>query len=142
MKINHIISIYCAYLLGVFALMSSNVIAQAPDSLWLHHYGGTDKEIGFDAIEGDPGYYYVVGKTKSSGNGGFDAFILKLDNDGETLWEKTYGDFLDEQIVSICPALYGGYIMTGYTTTNENSSEIWLLWINDDGDSLWTASSW
>jgi hypothetical protein len=117
---------------------SGSTIAQSPDSLWMHHYGGLDKEIGFDAIEGDPGTYYVVGKSKSFSNGGYDAYILKLDNNGGIIWEEHYGDFLDEQIVSICPALYGGYVMTGYTTTNENSAEIWLLWINDDGDSLWT----
>ena len=129
-----------ALMCSTIVLLSSNAIAQVPDSLWMHHYGGTGKEIGFDAIEGDPGYYYLVGKTNSYGNGGYDAYILKLDNDGGTIWEKTYGDFLDEQIVSICPALYGGYVMTGYTTTNEYSSEIWLLWINDDGDSLWTKT--
>ena len=114
--------------------------AQAPDSLWMFHYGGTDKEIGFDAIEGSPGEYYLVGKTKSFSNGGSDAYIIKLDNNGGIIWEKHYGDYLDEQIVSICPALYGGYVMTGYTQTNENGAEIWCLWIDDAGDSLWSMT--
>jgi hypothetical protein len=140
MKVTIYPQVFSNLLLAIALCFGTKAFAQAPDSLWMHHYGGTDKELGFDAIEGDPGTYYLVGKTKSFSNGGFDAYILKVDNNGGIIWEKHYGDYLDEQIVSICPALYGGYVMTGYTTSNENSAEIWLLWIDDEGDSLWTKT--
>ena len=103
------------------------------------NYGGADNEIGFDAIEGGDGIYYVTGKSRSSGNGGYDAYIVKLDNNGGVIWQKTYGGQQDEQIVSICPALYGGFVMTGYTATNaQGLSDIWILSVNEDGDSLWS----
>jgi len=140
MKTKRFLSPLVTLLLFILVCISSGILAQPPDSLWMHHYGGTDKEIGFDAIEGDPGNFYLVGKTKSYGHGGFDGYILNLDNNGGVVWEKYYGDYLDEQIFSICPALYGGYVMTGYTQTNENSAEIWFLWMDDNGDSLWAKT--
>ena len=139
MKTNTFIPIYGLFLSLMLFLISINIYGQAPPQQWFHHYGGSDHEIGFDAIEGDPGNYYVIGKTKSYGNGAYDAYVLKLDQDGGVIWENTYGGAQDEQIVSICPALYGGFVMTGYTATDaEGLSDIWLLWINEDGDSIYT----
>lgn len=115
----------------LFVLSVNRIIAQAPDSLWEHHYGGLLDDQGFYAIEGENGQYIVVGKTKSNSNGGYDAYILKLDAQGTVIWEKSYGGPDEEQIVSICPALYGGYVITGYVL-----SDVWLLWITEDGDSL------
>jgi hypothetical protein len=115
------------------------VQGQSPDSLWMFNYGGSDNEIGFDAIEGADGIYYVIGKSRSSGNGGYDAYMIKLDNNGGVIWEKTYGGQQDEQVVSVCPALYGGFVMTGYTATNSQGlSDIWILAVSEDGDSLWS----
>jgi len=119
--------------LGFAALFlnANHIFSQQPDSLWEYHYGGTLDDQGFYAIEGEKGEYIVVGKTKSNSNGGYDAYILKLDAQGTIIWEKSYGGPNEEQIVSICPALYGGYVITGYVL-----SDVWLLWISEDGDSL------
>ncbi len=122
-------------------LFSQNIQSQPPDSIWQYHYGGNSDEIGLDAIEGDAGEYYVIGKTKSYGNGGYDAYILKLNNSGAVIWEKTYGGYSDEQIISVCPALYGGFVITGYISSfAQGISDIWLMWINEDGDSLWAKT--
>ncbi len=40
--------------------------AQPPDSLWYKEYGFVEDDIGFDAIEGEDGEYYVIGKTEVS----------------------------------------------------------------------------
>ena len=93
-------------------------------------------DIGFDAIEGEDGEYIVIGKTQVS-EYNWDAYIAKLDNNGDIIWENTYGGAQNEQIVSICPGLYFGYVMTGYTSTDANGlSDIWILYIDDNGDSL------
>jgi len=125
------------YLLWNFIFISLISFCQAPDSLWMLNYGGTDHDLGFDVLEDDDGIYYAIGKTKSSGNGGYDAYVVKLDNNGGVIWEKTYGGALDEQIVSICPALYQGFMLAGYTATDaQGISDIWILYISEDGDSI------
>ena len=112
-------------------LLTGNIIAQPLDSIWQFHYGGTEDDQAYFAIENDDGEFIVVGKTKSYSNGGYDAYILKLNADGVPIWEKSYGGPYEEQIVSVCPALNGGYVVTGYVL-----SDVWLLWLNEDGDSV------
>ncbi len=111
--------------------------AQVFDSLWYKAYGGSEHERGFAVMEDDEGIYMVAGSTESYTNGGKDAYLIKLDNNGDAIWEKSYGGAMDEHIASICPALYDGYVLTGYTKTDaQGISDIWVLWVNDEGDSL------
>ena len=84
--------------------------AQPPDSLWFKEYGNLMDDVGFDAIEGEDGVYIVIGKTEVTENN-WDAYVAKLDNNGDIIWENTYGGAQDEQIVSVCPGLYFGYVM-------------------------------
>lgn len=133
-KNNHFRRIFLLLSFIFFAFIS---LGQPPDSLWMLNYGGADHDLGFDVLEDDDGIYYAIGKTRSSGNGGYDAFVVKLDNNGGVIWEKTYGGALDEQIVSICPALYQGFMLAGYTSTDaQGISDIWILYISEDGDSI------
>ena len=69
------------FIVPFFFLIVKISPAQAPPLQWHYHYGGTGHEIGFDAIEHEPGSYFLIGKTQSYGNGGYDAYILKLDQD-------------------------------------------------------------
>jgi len=111
--------------------------SQVFDSLWYKPYGGSEHDRGFAVMEDDDGVYLVAGSTESYTNGGRDAYLLKLDNNGDPIWERSYGGALDEHISSICPALYDGYMLTGYTKTDaEGISDIWVLWVSDEGDSL------
>ncbi|MCF8378360.1 MAG: T9SS type A sorting domain-containing protein [Bacteroidales bacterium] len=126
----------CLALIHYFGVLLSPAICQIPDSLWYKSYGNTMDEVGFDCIEAAEGEYLVIGKTEIS-NTNWDAYIAKLDNNGNLIWEKSYGGAQDEQIVSICPGLYFGYVMTGYTSTDANGlSDIWILYIDDNGDSI------
>lgn len=112
---------------------------QAPDNLWEYAFGGSDHERAFAVMEDENGNYLVAGSTKSMGNGGYDAYLLKLDVDGNFLWEKTYGGELNENIASLCPALYGGYVLAGYTSTDATGiSDIWILQVDEEGDSLFS----
>lgn len=125
-------------ILVLLCLLSfTTLISQPPEVQWHKAYGGLEKERGFTVMEDDDGIYLVAGSTESNTNGGSDAYLIKLDNNGEVIWEKSYGGDQDEQINGICPALYDGYILTGYTATDANGlSDIWVLWVNDEGDSL------
>jgi hypothetical protein len=117
-------------------IISTSANAQPPDSLWFRVYGDIMDDIGFDAIEAGEDEYIVIGKVEKS-DYNWDAYVAKLDNNGDIIWENTYGGAQREQIVSICPGLYFGYVMTGYTSTDANGlSDIWILFIDDNGDSI------
>ena len=117
-------------------IMATSVKTQPLDSLWFKEYGNIMDDIGFDAIEADEGEYIVVGKTQVS-QYNWDGYAVKLDINGDIIWEKTYGGAQNEQLQSIAPGLYFGYVITGYTSTDSNGlSDIWILFIDDNGDSL------
>ena len=52
------------------------------DTLWSRTYGLTGSEWGFSVIQTNDGGYVVAGETASSGAGGSDVYLLKLDADG------------------------------------------------------------
>src|SRR6185503_2838528 len=46
--------------------------------------------------------------------GGIDAFVLKLDKDGNPLWGKIFGDALDQEAQSVAVDAAGNIVVTGY----------------------------
>ncbi len=59
--------------------------------LWEKTYGGTAHDWAKKIIKAPGGGYFVCGSTQSSGAGSFDIFLMKIDEDGNELWFKTYG---------------------------------------------------
>ncbi len=79
---------------------------------WQKTYGGAGGDAGTDVFLTPDGDLLVSGSTTSYGTGGGDAWALKLDADGNILWQKTYGggaasDWAD----SIRPTLDGGAVV-------------------------------
>jgi hypothetical protein len=54
-------------------------------------YGGAGQEKAFTLENTDDDGYIVGGESSSFGAGGMDAWILKLDSQGDIEWQKTYG---------------------------------------------------
>ena len=61
---------------------------------WEKNYGGAMWEVGYSAIEINGGGYAVVGFSNSPGisSGNTDVLLLKLDNSGNQIWMKAYGN--------------------------------------------------
>ncbi|MBI2268884.1 MAG: SBBP repeat-containing protein [Bacteroidetes bacterium] len=78
--------------------------------MWATNYGGSDDEWGLTIKADNSGNVFVCGETKSAdfpvknagtfyqGNnaGGYDAFILKFDNNGNLVWASYFGGNADE----------------------------------------------
>ncbi len=63
---------------------------------------------------------------------------LKINEDGDTLWAKTYSS--DESYYPTCcaPSNDGGFVITGYVATyTSNGNEILLIKADNDGNILW-----
>ncbi len=90
---------------------------------WQKVYGGSDDDTAHYVQEVDSGYI-IAGETWSEDNGienhgGGDFWLLKLDRDGNIIWQKTYGGSLSEVAYSVQQTSDGGYIMVGYSTSND-----------------------
>ncbi|GIV27662.1 MAG: hypothetical protein KatS3mg027_1476 [Bacteroidia bacterium] len=60
--------------------------------LWARVYGGNQDESGKNIIISSLGGYLVTGYTNTFTNGDRDAFVMRLDNSGNYLWSKSYGN--------------------------------------------------
>jgi hypothetical protein len=134
---------------------------------WTKTYGKEYIEEGLSLERTSDEGYIIGGRALISsdrsgvrkiGEGGWvqyhsDAWIIKTDSDGDTLWTKTYGGGGNDYCTSIQLTSDGGYILTGtknaeysyphYEINEEydpDSSQVWLLKTNASGDTLWTKT--
>ncbi|MGN6566567.1 MAG: T9SS type A sorting domain-containing protein [Flavipsychrobacter sp.] len=120
---------------------------------WEKTYGGSDNDIAYSIQQtGDGGY--IVGGTTYSNNGDVsknqgssDMWLLKLDNNGNKSWEKTYGGSAADAGYAVQITDDGGYILAGATkslngdvTGYHNSgfgSDYWVVKADASGSLVW-----
>jgi hypothetical protein len=107
------------------------------DTLFTKHYGGADWDFADKIIALSDGNFLVVGKTYSFGEGGSDAYILKINPQGDTLYARTFGTAGDQAARDILEYQPGKVAICGYGTFFENSGEDVFLASFDHAANLW-----
>ncbi len=118
------------------------------DTLWTKTYGGIENDWGYSVQECAPtksgqasGGFIIAGYTRSFGAGSSDAYLIRTNADGDTLWTKTYGGTGSEQGYSVQECVAGGFIIAGATfPLGIGSWDVYLIRTNADGDTLWTKT--
>jgi hypothetical protein len=124
---------------------------------WDKRYGGTSYE-GFKALlklnDGD----YILGGFSLSGMDGnksqpnwggvlvADYWLVKIDSNGNKLWDKRYGGFGEDGMFSMDLTNDGGFILAGYslsgiggdkTQNNWGGPDYWLVKVDSIGNKEW-----
>lgn len=107
--------------------------------IWEKTYGGLDNEYGNEVIETSTGYL-IAGASVSFGYGEEDAYLIRVDFDGNLLWSKSYGDDSFDGFNSIIDAIGGGFIMVGYTQSFGNLMDVLLIKTDDEGNLEWSRA--
>jgi hypothetical protein len=106
--------------------------------VWNKAYGGEGEESGL-ALAVLPDGYLAAGYTTSFGSGGQDAWLLRIDSEGDLLWEKTFGGAGNDAVSSIIPAPGGGFVLAGFTfSSGSGNSDGWLFKVDDSGSQVWS----
>jgi hypothetical protein len=122
-------------------LLVTTLFAQPPDTMWTKTYGGSGDDRGYFLQETSDGGYIIVGSTTSFGEGGYDVYLVKTDEDGDALWTKTYGGTGSDVGYSVQETSGGGYIIAARTTSfGAGSGDMYLIKTNANGDTLWTKT--
>ena len=105
---------------------------------WQKAYGGPNAEWGYSIQQTSDDGFVLAGCTASFGAGGWDAWVIKLDLNGNVSWQKAYGGPKDEIIESVLQTFDGGFILAGRSDSFSGSTfEMWLVKLNPAGDVEW-----
>jgi len=83
------------------------------DRQWEKTFGGSKWERGDSVQQTSDGGYIISGTTRSFGAGSYDVYLIKTDPNGDSQWEKTLGESLEDWGRSVHQTADGGYIIAG-----------------------------
>ena len=137
-------------LLLAFLFISTYLYAQAPTITWAKNFGGARSDFGRSVVVTDDNKYVLAGGILSKENDtlirptGLDAWVIKLDANGNILWQKTYGGTGDDSATKIVQTSDKGFIIvgesrsnTGDFITNKGNFDAWVLKIDSLGNLEW-----
>jgi hypothetical protein len=110
--------------------------------VWTKTYGGTGYDLGEDAKQTDDNGFIIAGVTESFGhmNNYVDAWLIKTDSDGDTLWTKTFGGDTHDGALSVVQTSDGCYVWTGYLDISTFNQDLWVLKTDASGNTLWSET--
>ena len=100
---------------------------------WRKTYGGAHDDGGKSVVKTRDGGYIIAGYTESYGAGGSDMYLIKVDSDGNLLWDETYGGSQADGANCIVQAGDNGYLIAGYTNSGVTSQSSWLVKTDSSG---------
>jgi len=113
-----------------FYLVKTNAFG---DTLWTRTNGRAGGEWGRSIQQTQDGGYIVAGHSTSFGNG-LQAYLIKTNATGDTLWTRVYGGTGDDYGYSVQQTLGGGYIIAGATTSFTNGFQVYLIKTDGNGN--------
>jgi hypothetical protein len=126
--------------------------------LWQQTVGGDFYDYGFCVKETPDGGFAIGGSAASgiSGNkdtpnlgfGVLDAWLIRLDANGNKLWDRVYGGSWEDQLGSLVALGDGGFLL-GATSSSDDGDRLgapfdnldwWLIRTDADGNKIWDFS--
>jgi hypothetical protein len=103
------------------------------DSLWTKTLGGDSIDVARSVWQISDGGYIITGSTKSFGAGGWDLYLIRTNNNGDTVWTKILGGAEADEGWQGQQTFDGKYIITGYTSSfGSGNADVWLLKVGTD----------
>lgn len=100
--------------------------------------GGDRKDYIAKGLPLSGGGVLVSGSTSSFGAGQFDAWLVRLYDDGQILWQKRCGGEGVEWVYDALETSDGGFVVVGETSSSgEGKNDLWILRLNNSGEIIW-----
>jgi hypothetical protein len=117
-------------------------------------YGGSEEDDALSVVETADGNIAVLGFTQSPDGDiegktttDSDYWLLKLDQELNIIWQKTYGGSSDDRGQDITTTTDGGFLITGFSRSidgdvseNFGFHDYWVIKLNSSGEIIWEKS--
>jgi hypothetical protein len=124
------------------------------NKIWERSFGGSGNDACYTMQKAIGGGYVLGGESSSaiSGNktttnyGGSDFWLVKVDLNGNKVWEKSFGGSGNDSLKSLQQTSDGSYILGGFsnsgvsgnkTTTNYGGADYWVIKVDGNGGKQW-----
>ncbi len=96
--------------------------------IWNNYFGGSGNDYGYGIIEDLDQHYVLGGYSNSRDINVMDAWLCKIDPDGNLVWNRFYGYENGARGRDLCQAHNGDYVLGGFTTSfGDGSVDFYLL---------------
>ncbi|MFY9308643.1 MAG: T9SS type A sorting domain-containing protein [Bacteroidia bacterium] len=113
-------------------------INPAGNIIWNKYYGGSNMEIGNSVKQCPDGGYIMFGQTFSYGNGNGDAYLVKTNALGDTVWTKTYGGTQGDEGICVVANNDGTYVLcVRDSSTAGNDIDVQIIKTDATGGIIW-----
>jgi hypothetical protein len=105
---------------------------------WERFFGGSKQDTSFSIAAFPDGSTISAGYTRSKLNGDADILLLRLDQHGTLLWQKTYGGNNRDMATSVAITTDGGFVTAAVSQKQKNGQGDALIMRHDKkGNLVW-----
>jgi len=116
-------------------------VNETGDEVWNRTFGEVGENAANAVTRIPGGDYVVVGSTGSSGAGMADVWVVRLDESGNEVWNRTFGSPDDDAGQAVINTSEGNLLVAGtFTERPDNKTvdtDVILIKFTPDGDILW-----
>jgi len=107
---------------------------------WQQSYGGSGDDVAHSIQQTSDGGYIVGGYTSSLTVGTTMFWVLKLSSQGIAEWQRSYGEGINDYLISIQQTSDGSYIAAGYTSSSTSGETTFcVLKLSSSGSIDWNC---
>ena len=109
------------------------------DTLWTRTYGGMKNDEGYSVKQTIDKGYVITGRTNGSGLM-CEAWLIKTNSSGDTVWTKTFSRGYRDVGYSIEQTSDSGYIVTGNSNSysHGDSVDVWVMKTDQNANCIWS----
>lgn len=112
--------------------------AQQPTIMWEKKYGYEKNDEAFAIKATKDDNLLIIGYTQPKERYDLDLLLMKVDTNGEVIWEQKYGDESVEVGYDAIELEDGSWMILAMKSTVDKGNDIYLLKINKMGEMIWS----